>query len=376
MKRRDLLAGAGLGIIAAGADTYAALRGDPAKGPAAAPTNDAKREWRMITCWPENFPGLGTGAANLARRITAMSGGRLTVKVFPAGTVVPALGVFDAVSQGVAEMGHSAAHYWQGKSKAFNFFAAVPFGLTANELSAWIHFGGGQELWDEGYAGFGLKSFLCGNTGVQMGGWFRRPMKSIEDFRGIKMRMPGLGGEVLRRLGATAENLPGGEVFQALASGRIDATEWAGPWNDLALGFYRITKNYYWPGFHEPGSGIECMVNKARFDALPPDLKIIVAEACRAEAEAMLGEYNRRNAQALKVLLEKHGVQLRRFPGDIMTALGHASETVLAELEGADDLTRRTYRSFRAFRDAATAWSHIAERSYLEMRAEHLAKIR
>ncbi len=165
-------------------------------------------------------------------------------------------------------------------------------------------------------------------------------------------------------------------VFQALASGRIDATEWAGPWNDLALGFYRITKNYYWPGFHEPGSGIECMVNKARFDALPSDLKIIVAEACRAEAEAMLGEYNRRNAQALKVLVEKHGVQLRRFPGDIMTALGHASETVLAELEGADDLTRRTYQSFRAFRDAATDWSHIAERSYLEMRAEHLAKIR
>jgi TRAP-type mannitol/chloroaromatic compound transport system substrate-binding protein len=265
-------------------------------------------------------------------------------------------------------MGHGAAYYWQGKSKSFNFFAAVPFGLTATELSAWIHYGGGQELYDEGYAKFGLKPFLAGNTGVQMGGWFKKEIKSIEDFKGLKMRMPGLGGEVLRRIGASAENLAGGDIFPALSSGRIDATEWVGPWNDLAFGFYKIAKNYYWPGFHEPGTGIECFVNKAKYDALAPDLQAIVASACRAEADAMLGEFNRRNGESLKVLIDQHGVNLRRFPDDVMAALGKAAGEVLAELEGADDLTKRTYQSFKTFRNEAIGWSKLAEQGYLDVR--------
>jgi TRAP-type mannitol/chloroaromatic compound transport system substrate-binding protein len=326
----------------------------------------------MVTTWPEKFPGLGTGAERLAERITAMSDGRLSVKVFAAGTMVPALGIFDAVSQGSAEMGHGASYYWQGKSKAFNFFAAVPFGLTANELSAWIHYGGGQELYDEGYARFGLKPFLAGNTGVQMGGWFRKEIKSIEDFKGLKMRMPGLGGEVLRRVGATAENLAGGEIFPALSSGRIDATEWVGPWNDLAFGFYKIARNYYWPGFHEPGTGIECFVNKAKYDALPKDLQAIVTSACRAESEAMLGEFNRRNGEALRTLIDTHGVMLHHFPDDVMAAFGKASEEVLAELESADDLTKRTYQSFKKFRVDSTGWSQLAEQGYLDMRQRML----
>ncbi|MGE0652937.1 MAG: TRAP transporter substrate-binding protein, partial [Alphaproteobacteria bacterium] len=299
MNRRDFLAGTATGLVVGAAGSYAALRSSAtqtATGPAVV---KSRTEWRMVTTWPEKFPGLGTGAERLAQRITEMSDGRLTIKVFAAGTMVPALGIFDAVSQGSAEMGHGASYYWQGKSKAFNFFAAVPFGLTANELSAWIHFGGGQELYDEGYARFGLKPFLAGNTGVQMGGWFRKEIKTIEDFKGLKMRMPGLGGEVLRRIGATAENLAGGDIFPALSSGRIDATEWVGPWNDLAFGFYKIAKNYYWPGFHEPGTGIECFVNKAKYDALSKDLQAILTGACRAEAGAMLGEFNRRNGEAL-----------------------------------------------------------------------------
>lgn len=372
MKRRDFIAGTATGLVVGAAGTYAALKGTgkrTASGPAAA----AKPiEWRMVTTWPDKFPGLGTGADRLAARIAEMSNGRLKVKVYAAGTMVPAFGAFDAVSQGSAEMGHGAAYYWQGKSKAFNFFAAVPFGLTADELSSWIHEGGGQALYDEGYAKFGLKPFLAGNTGVQMGGWFRKEIKSIEDFQGLKMRMPGLGGEVLRRIGATAENLPGGDIFPALSSGRIDATEWVGPWNDLAFGFYKITKYYYWPGFHEPGTGVECFVNKAKYEALPKDLQAVVANACRAECDAMLAEFNSRNGEALKVLINQHGVQLRKFPDDVMAAFANASEQVLGEFVNADDLTKRTYLSFRDFRKEAISWGRLAEQGYMDMRERFL----
>lgn len=368
MNRRDFLGGAATGLVVGAAGAYAATRqgkGGPS-GPAV--TTKKARQWTMVTTWPEKFPGLGTSAERLARRITAMSNGELSVKVAAAGAVVPALQSFDAVSQGSVEMGHAASYYWQGKSKAFNFFTTVPFGLTADELSAWIHYGGGQALWDEGYAKFGLKPFLAGNTGVQMGGWFKKEIRSLDDFKGLKMRMPGLGGEVLRRVGATAENLAGGEIFTALTSGRIDATEWVGPWNDLAFGFYKITKDYYWPGFHEPGAGVECFVNKAKYDALPPYLQEIVSTACQAEADAMLGEFNKNNGAALKVLISKHGVKLHRFPDDVMAALGKASAEVLGELEAADDLTKRTYRSFLAFREEAVSWSRLSEQGYLDMR--------
>jgi len=368
MNRRDFLGGAATGLVAGAAGAYA-LKPQDKNGPSGRAVVPKKsRQWTMVTTWPEKFPGLGTSAERLAQRITAMSGGELVVKIAAAGTVVPALQSFDAVAQGSVEMGHGASYYWQGKSKSFNFFAAVPFGLTAQELSAWIHYGGGQALWDEGYGKFGLKPFLAGNTGVQMGGWFKKEIRSMEDFKGLKMRMPGLGGEVLRRVGATAENLAGGEIFTALTSGRIDATEWVGPWNDLAFGFYKIAKNYYWPGFHEPGTGIECFVNKAKFEALPRHLREIVATACRAEAEAMLGEFNRHNGAALKTLIAQHGVKLRRFPDDVMAALGKASAQVLGELEAADDLTKRTHRSFHAFREEALSWSRLSDQGFLDMR--------
>lgn len=368
MNRRDFfLTGAATGLVLGGGGGYL-LKASRQGGPAGPAVSQKKLNWTMVTTWPAKFPGLGTAAERLAQRITAMSGGALTIKVAAAGALVPAFGAFDAVSEGSVEMGHAASYYWQGKSKAFNFFTNVPFGLTAEELSAWIHYGGGQALWDEGYAKFGLKPFLAGNTGVQMGGWFKREIRSMEDFKGLKMRMPGLGGEVLRRVGATAESLPGGEIFTALTTGRIDATEWVGPWNDLAFGFYKIAKNYYWPGFHEPGAGIECFVNKARFEALPAHLQAVITSACRAEAEATLGEFNFRNGAALKALTEQHGVILRRYPDDVLAALGKASEEVLAELEGADDLTKRTYQSFRAFRDEAISWSRLSDQGYLDMR--------
>ncbi len=368
MNRRDFIAGAATGLAAGAGGAYLLARESRKDAAVAAPAVVRERHvWRMATAWPDRFPGLGTGAERLAQRITDMSEGRLSVRVLPAGTIPP-LQVFDAVSQGTVEMGHAAAYYWQGKSRAFNFFTGVPFGFTASEHSAWMHEGGGQALYDEGYARFGLKPFLAGNTGAQMGGWFRREVTSLDDFRGLKIRMPGLGGEVLRRAGAVAENLPGADLYPALSSGRIDAAEWVGPWNDLAFGFHKIAKFYYWPGFHEPGSAVEAFVNKARFDALPGDLQAIVASACRAETDAMLAEFNRRNAEALGVLVGQHEVQLRRFPDEVLAALAKASEQMLRELEDADDLTSRTYQSFRRFRDESLAWARLADRGYLDMR--------
>jgi hypothetical protein len=190
-----------------------------------------------------------------------MSGGQLEVRVFAAGELVPAFGSFDAVSSGNAEMCHSVSYYWQGKSPAFNFFTAVPFGLRATEHAAWITYGGGQELWDEVAAPFDIKRFLRASTGVQMGGWFNQEINSLDDYKGLKFRMPGLGGEVLRRLGAAVINLPVGEIFPALQAGTIDGTEWVGPWHDMAAGFYKVAKFYYWPGWHEPGTTGEVMVN-------------------------------------------------------------------------------------------------------------------
>jgi TRAP-type mannitol/chloroaromatic compound transport system substrate-binding protein len=356
MKRRDFLA-ATAGLAATASLPSAAI------AQAATPIR-----WRMVTTWPKNFPGLGTGAERLARRIEQTSGGRIEIKVYAGGELVPPLEAFDAVAQGTAEMGHGAAYYWQGKSKATNFFAAVPFGLTATELSAWLRYGGGQELWDEVYGNFGLKGFAAGNTGAQMGGWFAREIYSAEDLKGLKMRIPGLGGEVMRRLGVAAVLLPGAEIFPALQSGTIDATEWVGPWNDLAFGFHKVAKFYYWPGFHEPGSGIECFINKEKFEALPDDLRAIIATACEAETYEMLAEFTARNADALKILTERHGVKLRHFPNDVIRAMGRASKEVYAELRNADPLTAKVAHSYLNFRDKVMDWSRISDQGYMEMR--------
>jgi len=377
MKRRDFLAGAATGLVAGAASGYAvsriASRRSATVGSGVAPAVlTGRQEWRMATTWPEKFPGIGTSAERLARRISEMSDGRLEITVHSQGKLVPPFGTFDAVSQGTIEMGHGAAYYWQSRSRACAFFAAVPFGFTATELSAWMRHGGGQELYDELYAGFDLKPFLAGNTGAQMGGWFTRPIASIADLKTMKIRMPGLGGEVLRRVGASAINLPGSDILQALQSGTIDATEWVGPWNDLAFGFQKVAKHYYWPGFHEPGTGVELIVNRQKFDALPRDLQAVIASASLAETSAMLAEFNARNREALKTLIDEHGVQLRQFPDDVMAAFGRASQDVLSEYETTDDVTRRIYASFKSFRDGVLPWSKIADQGYMNARAKAL----
>ena len=324
--------------------------------------------WKMVTTWPKNFPGLGTGAEALAKNITEMSAGRLTVKVYAAGELVPPLEVFDAVSRGTAEIGHGAAYYWKGKAPAAQFFAAVPFGLTAQEINAWIHHGGGLKLWEEVYAPFNLIPMAAGNTGVQMGGWFNKEINSIEDFEGLKMRIPGLGGEVLKQAGGIPVNLPGGEIFTALQTGTIDATEWVGPYNDLAFGLYKAAKYYYYPGWHEPGTALESMVNKTAFDALPKDLQLIVRAAARQANQDMLDEFTALNNDALKTLVEEHNVQLKPFPKDVLAALRVASEETLEEVAAGDALSAKVYASFKDFRSKVSAWHAVSERAYINAR--------
>ena len=325
--------------------------------------------WKMVTTWPKDFPALGTGANNLARNVEALSGGRLQVKVYGAGELVPASGVFDAVSGGTAEMGHAAAYYWKGKHEATQFFSAVPFGLNAAEITGWLRYGGGQSLWDELYAPFNLRAFPVGNTGVQMGGWFNREINTLADFSGLVMRMPGLGGEVLRRLHATVKALPGGEIFQALKTGAIDATEWVGPYNDLAFGLHQAAQYYYWPGWHEPGTTLECMVNKQALEALPGDLQAIVRYACQAANDDMLSEFTARNSHALNTLVEQHGVQLRRFPDALLAQIGKIAAEVVAEVAGQDPFSGRVYASFDAFRKHSIAYTRISEQAYTQARA-------
>ena len=327
------------------------------------------RVLKMVTSWPKNLPGLGTSADRLAKTITATSGGRLQVEVYGAGELVDAFEVFDAVSAGVADMYHSAEYYWQKKSPAFSFFAAVPFGFTASELNSWIYYGGGQALWDELSGGFNLKSLLCCNTGVQMGGWFNKEVSSIESYNGLRYRMPGLGGEVLRRLGAVVVNLPGGEIVTSLQSGAIDASEWVGAWNDFALGLHKAAKYYYYPGFHEPGTAICLGLNKPLWEEMNDDERNIIETAAAAENVRSVSEFNSMNAAYLQTMIKEHGVQLRKFDDSVLEAIGTISGEVLAEIGNSDPLTKRVYEAYIQHRASAMQWSNIAERGYLNARS-------
>lgn len=328
-------------------------------------------EWKLVTSWPKNFPGLGTAPEKFAVMVDEMSAGRLKVKVYGAGQLVPALEVFDAVSRGTAQMGHSGAYYWKGKAPAAQFFTSVPFGLTAQEMHGWIFYGGGMELWEEVYAPFNLIPLAGGNTGVQMGGWFNKEINSLKDLDGLKMRIPGLGGEVLQRAGGTPVTLPGAELFTALQTGAIDATEWVGPYNDLAFGLYKAAKYYYYPGWHEPGSMMEFTVNKDAFESLPKDLQAIVRIASRAVNQDMLDEYTARNNVALKELIEKHGVQMRAYPDDVLQKLKGLSAEVLEELAEKDPMSKKVYASFKSYLDKVTDYHKITEQAYMDARGKN-----
>ena len=323
--------------------------------------------WKMVTTWPKNFPGLGTGAQFLANTIQKLSGGRIKVSVYGAGELVPAFEIFDAVSNGVAELGHGSAYYWKGKNDTFQFFSTVPFGMSFNEMNAWLYKGGGMKLWEKAYADFNLIPMAAGNTGVQMGGWFNKEISSVNDLKGLKMRIPGLGGEVLKRAGGTPVNLPGGELFTALKTGTIDATEWVSPYNDLAFGFHKAAKYYYYPGWHEPGTTLECFVNANKFSELPDDLKQIVMGAAKIANMDMLCEFISKNNDALEILQKKHNVDIRQYPDEVLKELYKISKDVVKELSLKDDFAKEVYNSYISFQQKTNNWNEISIKSYLNI---------
>lgn len=325
-------------------------------------------QWKLATSWPKNFPGLGVGPETFAKYVNEMSGGRLTVKVYGAGELVPGFEVFDAVSQGTVQMGHSGAYYWKGKMPAAPIFSAIPFGMTATEFSAWLHYGGGLALWQDLYKPFGVVPMAGGNSGAQFAGWFKKEINSVDDLKGLKMRIPGLGGEVLKRAGAIPVNLTGGEIFSSLQSGAIDASEWVGPYNDLAFGFYQAAEFYYSSVWHETGTNLEFLVNEKALSELPTDLQKIVEVAARAVNQDMLDEYNARNNNALQTLITKHNVQLKQFPKDVMQALKGHTEQVLTEQAANDETFAKVWKSYSEFLTNAKQYSNLTLKEYYENR--------
>ena len=356
--RREVLGGAALGGVAAAASAF----------PAPAIAQDV-RAWRMVTTWPKNFPGLGTGAELLAAKIAEMSGGRLTVTVYGAGEIVPPFEAIDAVAGGTVEMGHGTPYYWKGKVPAMQFLTSMPFGLTAQEQNAWLHYGGGQELADACYAEMNCKFFPSGNTGVQMGGWFNKEINSVEDYKGLKIRLPGLAGEVLAAAGATVVNLPGGEISAAMASGSIDAVDWVGPYNDLAFGLYQNARYCYYPGWQEPSGMLDNFINLDAWNELPDDLKAVVASANMAVNQQVLSEFVARNNESLRVLIDEHGVDVRPYPPEVLKALAALSRDVITRIAAADELSARLFESIKAFRANAVGWSAYSEEAFLRARS-------
>lgn len=326
-------------------------------------------KWKLVTAWPKNFPGLGVAPERFANLVNKMSDGRLQIKVYSAGEIVSAMEVFDAVSgdSPAAEMGHAAAYYWKGKIAAAPLFTSVPFGMNAQEMNGWLHYGGGIELWQEIYEPFNLLPMAAGNTGIQMGGWFNKEILSIDDFKGLKMRIPGLGGEVFSRAGGTAVNMPGGEIFTSLQTGVIDAAEWVSPYNDLAFGFQNIAKYYYYPGWQEPGPTIELIVNKTSFNNLPEDLKTIIKVAARSINQDMLDEYTSMNQKALKQLQEQ-GVDIRPYPISVIEELRRISDEILKENAASDPVFKKVYDSYSTYKAKVEAYHEISEKAYYQIR--------
>ena len=326
------------------------------------------RKWKMVLTWQKVLPGLGKGAMRLARRIAALSEGKLDITVYGGGEFVPAMQVFDAVASGTAEMGHCAPYYWLNKSKAMAFFCSVPGGLTMQEQNGWLYFGGGKELWKKLYAEFGLVPFPAGNTGCQMGGWFNKELHSLESLSGLKMRIPGLAGEVFSKLGGSAQVIPPQELFTAMQSGVIDALEWVGPWNDIALGFHKVSRYYYGPAFQEGGPTLELIVNKNAYDALPNDLQRIIKVACAAENALMAAEYHANNIRAFAELTRKHQVDVRVYPPDILRSFFQVAEEVVADVAHEGKMARDIYQSYMRYRQYAMEMSPYTELGFMQGR--------
>ncbi len=355
MKRRDFLKkAAGGGLLAASAVTAAPAIAAPRK----------RFNWKLVTTWPPNFPIFMEGVQRFADDIEKMSRRRFRISVFAGGELIPAMQTFDAVSQGTVQMGHGAAYYWAGKVPAAQFFTAVPFGMNAQGMNAWLYNGGGLNLWRDVYRPFNIVPFPMGNTGVQMGGWFRKEINSIADLKGLKMRIPGLGGKVMAKAGANPVLLAGGEIYTALERGTIDATEWVGPYHDQRLGLYRAAKNYYYPGWHEPGPTLELSVNSKAWAELPEEYQLMVENAAAAANTWMLSEFEAKNLQALQSLKQQHKVNVLEFPPDVIRELRRLTAEVLEDEAKKDRIFREVYQAYRSFNSSNTAWNEISEAAY------------
>lgn len=322
-----------------------------------------KYNWKMTTTWPPNFPVIGEVANKYAKWVEELSNGQLKIQVYGGGELVPSLEAFDAVSNGTIEMGSGASYYWAGKIPGAQFFAAVPFGMNSQQLTSWLETGGGYELWKKAYEPFGLVPFLAGNSGVQMGGWFNKEINSVKDLKGLKMRLPGIGGKVLEKAGGAAVLVAGGEIYTSLERGVIDATEWIGPYHDYKMGFNKIAKYYYTPGWHEPGTQFEFFVNKKKFDALPKHLQAILEVASKRANVWVLAEFDKQNAIHLEKM-KKEGVQIREFSKETLDVLRNYTSEVLKEMVGNDPLSKEIYKSYSDFQNRATEWSKVTEQAY------------
>ena len=359
MKRRDFIKKAGLagaaGVVGATSLSKPAI-------------SQGKKKMVVVSTWPRDFPGLGTGAQRLAKRINDMTEGRISVEYFAAKERVGAFDSFDEVASGKAQAYHAADYYWKGKHLGWAYFTAVPFGLSYTEMNAWIRFGGGQQLWDELAAEFGLKCVMAGNTGCQMGGWFNKEINAADDLKGLKMRIPGLGGDVMAKLGASPVSLPGGQIYENLVSGAIDATEWVGPWNDSFMKFYEAAKYYYYPGMHEPGSMLSFGINKKWWDSLNKADQQIIEGAAAWENDAMMAEYNMKSGSALTKLVNEQGVKLRQFNDDVYDAFAEAAEEVFTTVRAHSALAKKIDASFVAARKDLGGWSKISDQAFLAQR--------
>ncbi len=346
--RRNLIAASAAGIIAA---------------PAIVRAQTQVTTWRMVTSWAKNLPGPGVSAERLGQRITIMSSGRLRVDVHPAGHIVPAFGVLDAVSTGAAEMGHTAAFFWDGQLPGAAFFTTAPFGMGALQHQTWIEHRGGQQLWDELYKPRGVRGLLAGNTGPSMGGWFRKPVESLADIKGLRIRVQGMGGEVYAALGATPQSIPPADIYPALERGTIDAVEILAPVNDLPLGLHRIAPFYYMPGFNKPNGAGEALISLAAFEKLSPDLQRIVENACQAEHSAALAEAEHQNGAAL-VELVRAGAKLTAFPADVMKAAREKTHEIIDKKASASPIAGKIVASWRDAQSSGGPWARVG--AYME----------
>jgi TRAP-type mannitol/chloroaromatic compound transport system substrate-binding protein len=367
MDRRHFLNGA-VGLAVGAAAGYAAGRSTETAEPPAA---GATRTLRMVTAWPRDLPLFAAAAERLATRMSSASGGRLAVQVFHAGEAVPPYEAFDAVSTGAADLYHGTEAFWRAKSPAFHFFSSIPYGLDAKELSAWLAHGGGQALWDELAQGFNVKPFLAGHTGIQAGGWYSREIKTAADLKGLRLRMPDFGGEILERLGAAIVPMPAGEIVAALKDKTIDGAEWYGPAVDLAFGLHESARFYYVPAAVDPGFALSCGINRSLWEQLDDSLRATIADVVAAEAEHTQSLFLAENARAFESLVREHGVMPRRFPEAVVRTIGRMAESVVHELAQADGATQKIHASYMKFRTRALAWAQSADQAYLAQRAEY-----